>query len=192
MVMDIFATKIHKVKFPNIELLYRLCKDFVPNLNTNEDFWALNGTNTTFGNRQTIHNKFQLRELVSFVESESEKYWNELGLYNNVRPIIHQSWINVSKKDDSVLSHMHGNFPMAAVVYLAKEKGSGDIILEHPLDVILGCQPLNDFNKTTKYKIETETGDVLLFPGYIRHYTLPNTSDSERIVFVCNLGIDRN
>jgi uncharacterized protein (TIGR02466 family) len=73
---------------------------------------------------------------------------------------------------------------LTGVFYLVNEPGMGDIYFEDPNEDLLGMQPLSDDRRyTNKYAtVEVATGDLMIFPGWLKHATHPNTTDQTRIV----------
>jgi ectoine hydroxylase-related dioxygenase (phytanoyl-CoA dioxygenase family) len=38
------------------------------------------------------------------------------------------------------------------------------------------------------YELEVKTGDVVMFPGYLKHSVKPNTIDKDRLILGFNIG----
>jgi uncharacterized protein (TIGR02466 family) len=114
-------------------------------------------------------------------------------LYDKLTPHIDEMWVNISRKDNSVVGHNHLPYLMNGVVYLKKGADSGNIVFENPSSLIVCLQPLGFTGSTDvafniEKEIVVETGDVLIFPGWLRHRTLSNSADDERVVLSFNVG----
>jgi ectoine hydroxylase-related dioxygenase (phytanoyl-CoA dioxygenase family) len=57
------------------------------------------------------------------------------------------------------------------------------------MDQLLASQPINYRQKYQfEYEMSVETGDFVLFPAYLRHRVLPNTTDRDRLILGVNYG----
>jgi ectoine hydroxylase-related dioxygenase (phytanoyl-CoA dioxygenase family) len=79
--------------------------------------------------------------------------------------------------------------PMVAAFYLKAEYDSGDLILTNPAEYSITNIPFStDIERKIETGIKVRTGDLVLFPGYIRHKTGENLSNDDRIVISFNIG----
>jgi hypothetical protein len=63
--------------------------------------------------------------------------------------------------------------------------------LENPLDLVLGKSIYNTETRTPKrfnYEIESYSGKLVLFPGWMKHYTKANPTDNLRMSMAVNFG----
>jgi uncharacterized protein (TIGR02466 family) len=137
-----------------------------------------------------LHDRKEFISLRDFILEKSQLVWQELGYYQEQTPKIYQSWINVGKKDGLILPHIHYNASLSAVVYIDASSEQGNLVFESPLEMAMLSQPMPDKTKRVRKELEVQTGDVVIFPGYLKHYTMPNKTNQPRISFVANLNSD--
>ena len=83
---------------------------------------------------------------------------------------LERLWYERQYQDDVHPVHDHGDIGWSGIVYLQfdKTKHTGTIFESGALDV--------------------NEGDICFFPSYLSHWTIPNSSESERIVISFNLS----
>ena len=86
-----------------------------------------------------------------------------------------QSWINYTEEGQQHHAHFHSNSLVSGVVYLDADKQHDGIIFFRPqnfYDRTIHIDPkqseLNEFN-APKWDLPVETGDIVLFPSYLKH-----------------------
>lgn len=86
-----------------------------------------------------------------------------------------QSWINFTEEGQEHYSHHHHNSLVSGVLYLDADKQHDGIVLYRPQNFYertIYIDPdhskLNEFN-AAKWNLSVETGDIVLFPSYLRH-----------------------
>ena len=194
MLDNIFSVDIYKTKFTDLEVLAR-ARYAVDKLNfsavSSEYAGAADGgglnTLSTHVNQKTVHTIDEFIPLGKFIEQEGKKYWDLLGYYPDVIPKIRHSWTNITNSGGLITPHNHCRNPIAAVLYLEANNNCGNIVFENPMELILGGQPIKMPYKNFQKSVKVETGDVIIFPGYLKHYTEINHSNNPRVTFVVNL-----
>jgi uncharacterized protein (TIGR02466 family) len=101
-----------------------------------------------------------------------------------------QTWFTRNDKNSTHHPHTHPNSILAMVYYPQCE--SGDIVLSVEqnnmfphFDFNWKINRYNNFNaKSWTFKVQT--GDVIMFPGYVTHLTTPNESDTPRYALGAN------
>ena len=186
---SIFSVNIYKTRINNMSLLDNI-RLIARTLDLTGDHVSLQKSTvaTARKNNQTLHKQEPFVQLAKYIEKESKIYWDQLGYYPDVHPKIWQSWLNVSNQDGYVSLHNHCRSSINAVLYISASPEQGNIIFENPLDLVLGAQPIKMPYAQFTHEVEVNTGDLLLFPGYLKHSTLPNTTDRDRIVYVADLN----
>lgn len=184
---DIFRNDflIDKI-FPKLEKEFSAAEE-------NNNPTMVNGTICTYNQFDKIHQFEEAKHLVDFAESEARKYWTELKYSPLLEPKLIQMWANRQPKGGSVRSHLHGTMPITAVLYVQKEDGMGNIVLENPLESLLVSQPM-DYKEQAflHHELEVKTGDLIMFPGWMRHYVTENTCDKDRLIIGMNFGSKGN
>jgi uncharacterized protein (TIGR02466 family) len=195
---SLFSVDIWKTKFPDVDYLFKLTDpDFLNSLHLGQREYVispglLSGARSweDIKDAEKIHLLPELAPLTNFVEAESKTFWDQQGFFPDVTPKIYQSWVNLASSGGSVLSHSHYEAHLSAVVYISATPEQGNIVFENPMELMLISQPISKKIKKFRHEVEVTTGDVIVFPGYLRHFTLPNITDKSRIAFVANLNKD--
>lgn len=196
--VSLFSVDIWKTKFPDVNYLSNLNnqalldslhlgqRDYVisPGLQSGARSWE------DVKDAEKIHLRPEFAPLTKFIESESKQFWDSQGFFPDVSPKIYQSWVNVASRGGSVLSHSHYEAHVSAVVYINADQEQGNIVFENPMELMLISQPISKKIKKFRYEVAVQTGDVILFPGYLKHFTIANATDRPRVSFVANLNSD--
>ena len=149
------------------------------------------GTLCSYHTYSDLHTRFneETKPIVDFVEHCAKEYWQQCGYYKELVPFVYQMWANKTPPSGYVDSHLHGNMPFTAVLYVRTEKDQGNLFLENPLDTLLMTQPIGpDVNYPIGEEIEVRSGDFIMFPGYLKHSVKPNMSTDERLILAFNLA----
>jgi ectoine hydroxylase-related dioxygenase (phytanoyl-CoA dioxygenase family) len=88
--------------------------------------------------------------------------------------------------------------PVVGSFYLKKPPDSGGLCFENPMEILLKHQPLEKIYKLERsnydtmldHEVNASEGDLVLFPGYLKHYTQPNQSNQDRIII--GVMLDQN
>jgi uncharacterized protein (TIGR02466 family) len=98
-------------------------------------------------------------------------------------------WANFTPKHGWINSHLHISMPLNAVLYLDACPEQGNLVIENPNDQLLATQPIN-YRETFQFEqeIEVNTGDFIIFPGFLKHKVRKNMSDRPRMVLGLNFG----
>lgn len=193
--IKLFPTLIYKDYYKGVD---RLNKSLLPKLESifeqskeNNNIFMRKGTLCSYHTSSDLHKLFpeETKEVVEFVESCARKYWQECGYYQELEPFLYQLWANKTPRDGYIDSHLHGNMPFTGVLYLDASPNQGNIFLENPLETLLMTQPISP---EVKYpmgeEINVNSGDLIMFPGYLRHSVRPNLTDTPRLILAFNIG----
>lgn len=108
-------------------------------------------------------------------------------------------WANVSPPGALNMSHAHPGVLWAAVYYVDRgaapgEDAGGELYLEDPrfpmpLMTFPGFRAIGADGQPQSHErtVRTEAGDLVLFPGYLRHGVRPHRGGRERISIAMNL-----
>jgi len=150
-----------------------------------------NGGISTYSTNCNLHLEEYAKSVSNIVLQHCEFYWKILDVDPRLKPRIDQCWSNIHYHDSLTLEHSHSLFPIVATLYLKAEKNSGDLVLINPMEYGLTHIP---YGVPIENKIETSikisTGDLVLFPGWVRHKTKENLSGHPRIVMSFNINYD--
>jgi uncharacterized protein (TIGR02466 family) len=111
----------------------------------------------------------------------------EWGIVNDWKFGISNSWVNVHKKGGITIEHEHGQTTLVAAAYLNLPKDGGFIQFKDPLEYLKAMRARPESSDRDFKTIPAITGDVFLFPGWVRHRTQPNNSDEDRWVITTNV-----
>lgn len=142
------------------------------------------------GERKIIENP-HLKNLHEWIDFHSREYWKALNFSNKLDPYILQLWATATGRGGFVASHNHNPVPIAGVFYLKSSPELGNLFLENPNDLVLGKSAYNtDRLAPTRFnhEIETVSGKLVLFPGWMKHFTRPNPTDEIRMSMAINFG----
>jgi uncharacterized protein (TIGR02466 family) len=198
-ILSLFPVKIYKSVYPNAEdlkhtLFAKLNSVFEETEDRNNVFMK-EGTLCSYNTNSNLHVDFadETRAVIEFVEAAARDYWLECQYHPGLTPFVFQTWANTTPKGGYVEPHLHGNMPFTAVLYVDASPAQGNIILENPLDTVLMTQPISpEVKYPMGQEIEVRTGDLLMFPGYLKHRVLANTTDQDRLILGFNIGCQGN
>ena len=88
-------------------------------------------------------------------------------------------WYNINLKGSWNTPHSHGGSNYALVWYLTDSNGL--LKLMNPLS--------NRIDNILDKSFNTKKGDILIFPGDIIHYVMPNTKETDRVCISMNLQL---
>ena len=100
------------------------------------------------------------------------------------------SWATKNVKNSAHHIHNHDNTLLSAIYYAEAE--SGDLVLSSNrsgmfpnFDFTWNLSKFNNFNSKT-WNIPVRTGNIVIFPGWLNHYSTPNLHDKPRILIGAN------
>ena len=81
--------------------------------------------------------------------------------------------------------------PVVATFYIQAQNDCGELVFVNPMEYSVTHLPYSvPIERKLESKIHVKTGDLILFPGYIRHKTGYNLSGQDRIVLSYNFRAD--
>ena len=140
----------------------------------------------------------------SFNESDISKDPNFKFFFDAITPTINEffqqldytskwkfenSWSNIYPKGAYVPTHDHRGVHWSAVYYVQADNNCGELLVIDPKEYALSYEPEN-----TKYRgnhlssFVPVPGKLIMFPGYLKHESDPNQSDSDRIIISFNVN----
>jgi len=134
--------------------------------------------------------KILKHELTKRCQEFIEKIYDPNPL-DKVLIYITQSWINITKKDQSHHPHKHPNSFISGVLYLS---GDEEIITfsksDHKMIQIIP-QEWTRYN-SSQWKLPVKKNDIVLFSSDLEHYVPKNEKDNDRISISFNTFISGN
>lgn len=192
---SIFPVKIYETEFPNFNSIQNNILEsllpFFEKTATDNEYFTDNGIPMivrTESNR--LHENFAFLEIANFIENEVQMYWQSLGLTKRIKPYILQMWANKIPPGGFTPAHNHNPVPIGGAFYINAVSEMGNLYLENPMEMVLGCQPRDYLEKPYLYTetIDVKPGKLIMFPGYLRHHTRSNMTNENRYVLGFNIG----
>ena len=144
--LDIFPTKIYKTKFNDIQYLQSTVVPGLDNLFNeakNNNQRSMHDGVSSFETRNDLHTWAVHKPMVEFINKHVSLYWDTLGYSSKLKPVIRHMWANCYENDGFIDLHNHSPIPIVGVLYLEKESGVANIVLNHPTDILLNYQPFD-------------------------------------------------
>lgn len=133
----------------------------------------------------------EMQDLMQWIGNQTQTMWHRWS-YANVPRFVHMSWVNNHPPGGWTDEHDHGSVPLAMAVYLKQPKDGGNLLVQNPLSYHWSGTPRTieaDCNQALWREIPVETGDVVMFPGWLLHKTGVNLSNEDRIVMSMNVRL---
>ena len=196
MIKYLFPTKVSIVK-PNIDIVRlqtavkEICKIY-NNSSLTDAYGCLRGNSRLWSSETYDFLSLEIfQEFNRAIQVEIDSFWKELNYSGSPSPLFtaiveykHNSYVDV---------HSHAPVPLVSIFYLQKTKGSDNIMLVDPNADILHYQPhgldLTSYSDWFNQELQVEEGDLVLFPGYLKHKIKPTMTQEDRIVITTNFGV---
>jgi|688.fasta_scaffold279702_2 uncharacterized protein (TIGR02466 family) len=193
MIVDLFPVKIYKTQYQGdldsiVDNLYNII-DFESVKSNNQGSMRGEGV-CTYVDRRDLHTLPEFEEIKLFIEHHAAIYWKDIGYDAYFKPKVIEMWCNIYKSDSFIDLHNHAPRVMTSSFYLCKKSGIGNIVYENPLSTLLKHQPYhidkNTYHTLFEQQIDGESGDLIIFPGWLNHKTLPNQGQ-DRVMIGTNI-----
>jgi uncharacterized protein (TIGR02466 family) len=139
-------------------------------------------------------------ECFSLIQKKINDVIKDYGFHQNVSADLSYAWANINNKGDYNTGHLHAHSMISGVLYLKAHGADQGLIgfdyassseikgYHYPYEAI---NDFNDLNSNTFFA-EPITGRLLLFPGWQKHFVLPNKTDEERVSISFNSMLKNN
>ena len=133
-----------------------------------------------------------LASLKKFIIEKAEEYTRDV-LEIKDKIYLTQSWSTINTTNSSHKLHAHLN-TFISIVYYAQCRGGHTYFdlnaspIREGFNFQYTVTKGNIYNSQT-WKFPVRTGDIMLFPGHIRHGSTPNRSQQNRIIVGANFFI---
>ena len=173
---------------------FRLTDDELSVITNNESFrfWKYNsGTKS-----QYLLNDIRLSRVKNFVDERMRNYIENIVEVKD-KFVMAQSWGTITKKGEKHHHHRHPNTMFSVVFYVsAQGVESGNFVFDFRSSRLMerwmfnfSVKENNPFNSKT-WEYEVNTGDIIMFPASVFHFTRENTSDEDRIIIGANYFVE--
>ena len=120
------------------------------------------------------------------------EYCQYMGFNANIPTEVVSSWFSMFKKGDYGHLHEHGNADVSGVYYFKTNGNDGDIYFQNPNSNMMSSTFYRDSMFTIDHTYSPAEGQLLLFPGWLKHGIKRNKTDNTRISFSFNIHFDKN
>ena len=131
---------------------------------------------------------------IKFINKTVDKFVTSLyGEYDKdiFKWAILESWMTKTIKGRCAREHSHGSYDISGVYYLDTNGNDGNLILCNMHNQLQGNMLLCQIIEKGDIKLPLETGMIFLWPGQLKHYTLENQTDHERVSVSFNINLSR-
>ncbi len=145
---------------------------------------------TSYGSQDDLHLRFSdLVELAGKIEKEARVFAKNLKWKTPLHSLkVSNMWVNIMEAGAHHSGHIHPDAAISGTFYVDIPKGSPGLQFENP------SFPLFAFLKTgvdlenAYHNAEVESGDLILFPSYLRHGVRGHNALKPRISISFNLN----
>jgi uncharacterized protein (TIGR02466 family) len=120
-------------------------------------------------------------EILNLLKEINEKV-QEVSIKWNIKLFLDNFWININKKNNFNLSHVHAKSSFSGTYYIQANSESGKIVFERPDNQhFLLSSSKNNKYRFGSYEIDPKSNMLVFFPSNLSHFVEPNTSNKDRI-----------
>jgi uncharacterized protein (TIGR02466 family) len=132
----------------------------------------------------------EINKLLKEIEQQAQVCFDELDVKPMYMRKIDNAWININKKSDSNMPHLHPNSILSGCVYIQADDMAGNLKIHKGVMETYYyssyCNLGNEYNyDDVCYKPTEHT--ALIFPSYLMHSVEPSNSEHDRISIAFNL-----
>jgi uncharacterized protein (TIGR02466 family) len=161
----------------------------------NQPFRSMSeGSFTSYNSNDALHATTLFAPLFEKVVVHATRYAQEMGAdVQAFRPGFLNSWGNIYPKGEYVRQHNHPNSVMSGVYYLDCPPGTGGTHFINPLEYARAMDypafAERNMKNFEEVYFDEQPGRIILFPGWLKHYTEANQSDQDRVILSFNLSM---
>ena len=109
--------------------------------------------------------------------------------YGKYEIVLRNSWMNIQSKKQAHEWHCHPGYTIAGVYYMRVSADQGGIQFQNPNIMMQNCWFPENPRASQSIEIIPDDGDIILFPAWLMHNTMENTTDEDRISVAFNIDI---
>jgi uncharacterized protein (TIGR02466 family) len=137
-------------------------------------------------NGNLIHNP-NFNKFFNQLENLITDFFKQLGFTGSWEYL--NSWAAVYPTGAYVARHNHGDVHWSGCYYVKVPDSSSEIVFDDPKEYSLTNEPEGFTNRGMKMaSFSPCDGKLLLWPGFVKHSTLPNQSSEDRIIISFNIN----
>ena len=146
---------------------------------------------------RTVDNLNTLKDfeyLTQWIEEKAFEFGKHVFSFKKILPIKNM-WGTVNTKTSHWnMVHTHPESVLSGVFWLSAPEGSGSFVLLNPTQIDWWTERLNAHNiivnshSVSSLEVKPLEGGLLIFPSYVPHMVIPNTTFIKRISISFNIG----
>ena len=199
---QVFGIPIKEVMMPNYEQVIKEAKlqilplfdNIVPDekrVKAGSAYYSgLTGSKSVyFDVKQDLASQVDITAIKNWVEEQATEFWKDLQLNPRLTPKVINSWCNLGPPGSCVWPHQHTPVVINCVFYLDSTEEMGNLMLQNPMEQILAHQPYEMTYGVREFdhELKAVTGKLVMFPGWVKHYTRPNLTNEVRMSMALNV-----
>jgi len=162
-----------------------VCKNLIET--TKHEGYLVEGGKTSVSNHKQPHLLPEFKDFYTWLKTIiKEVAINKEGFHKNFKYSVGNSWVNYHGEGGKTLEHNHSNAIFVAATYLYMPENGGYIEYKDPLEYHKAAYEHQDGKSWFWKEVPAVTGDVLIFPGWLKHRTQNNLSNEKRWVLTTN------
>jgi len=149
---------------------------------------------TNIETRMNSITDFNLSNLYKFICKNASRYYAECQPIIRRNIFMNQSWINITDKGEGQTFHQHCDSIISGVYHYKSNGNDGEIVFKNPIPFAsLGLFPASTGGQCKEQiGLNPKEGQLILFPGWLEHKVVENTTDHRRISFSFNFLSDNS
>jgi uncharacterized protein (TIGR02466 family) len=188
-----FSTPIYYNHIKNINEVTNELHEVYNTLNENKLWQEVNTWNShlisTPNFEENLLNTFNLEFFRREIDNHVKNYLQNIGNIEELKYKIEDCWMSLSRPNDFFTVHHHGESDISGVYYFKTNQNDGDLFFESPNQLTSITKCFKHLPSRVFYK--PEIGKIILFPGWLRHGVMKNTTTDNRISISFNIVIDK-
>ena len=141
--------------------------------------------------RSHFLSQYKCSHTLNFINSSIKSYINSLYGESNIKWKVIESWMTKTITGRSSREHSHNQVDISGVYYLDTNGKDGNLVLNNVHPHLVANALLTDVYKYGDLELPLENGIMMLWPSQLRHRTLVNQTDHERISISFNVILER-
>ena len=133
----------------------------------------------------------ELCELTSIVTFRMRELAKKIELKDVHKLVLTNLWININKKSNTNMPHIHPNSVLTAIYYVKVPPDSGDTVFLTSVKDYDQCfkdfmiEKYNEYNSPA-YRLKPSQGKLVFFPSWLEHKVESNETNMDRISIAFN------
>ena len=152
--------------------------------------WLCN-VNTSFEFHTKLHNLPEFMMLASMINDRAMEFAKSINFqFSKFNLKMKDMWFNSYTENQSQEKHSHGRNFLSCSYMLTAPQGCADLVFFNPMHEGLVSYPTESEIGLNLYTVKSETGKLVIFPGWLEHGVKLNNTKEPRITFSCNWFYD--